>query len=570
MDALPLLDVLASPSDDQHCCWEYLEPPAPAPSPDLSISKLDPELLGYILYLASSPFTSSAPSPMSLTDVARYLAQVSRHWRAVALRYKTIWLGPALDWRAPYRWVGEVLRRSDPLPLEVVIPFEATARDPLVLSVVLMHIGRIRVLELELSPLTWWFVAESKQLDQRAPLLERLIISVDVDDTPRKRVQVAESRNIFAAHAPRLRHLQVHNCIIDLSQKIFDGLTILVIDNMQFIPIPQLLSMLRHMKLLEKLHVTRITENVLLPSNFPLSPDILEVHLLNLSELMVRTTMSVCATMMRGLVLPASCSIVIDAHNAYHEGRDVTVLLRRMQEVLSTWKCDPLTGRQSLLLGASEIVYTLQGPREDGRCHRDHPYISLSLTWHKRQTQFETLCKIFPLVAYTFSFCLMAPDAIGLLVSADVPCDVRKLLSHWLRTKKDVQAVHFQGHHTFITFEPLLRARSADDDDVVLPYMGDITFAGVNFADDARRYWRRLLKILKFRERMGSPIHEIDFVHCVGELEQREDIERRFGVMVKINGEDRSTCSSDDSDESDSDGEDSDYTVQALSDVEDF
>ncbi|KAJ3501609.1 hypothetical protein NLJ89_g9260 [Agrocybe chaxingu] len=354
---------------------------------------------------------------------------------------------------------------------------------------------------------------------------------------------------MFAAHAPRLRHFQTHNCLIDLSQKIFNGLTVLVIDNMQFIPIPQLLSMLRHMKLLEKLHVTRTPENVLLPSNFPISPDILEVHLLNLSELMISASMSVCATMMQGLVLPSSCSVVINAQNAYHEGRDLTILLRRMQEILSIWKCDPLTGRQSLLLSASEIIYTLQGPREDGRCHRDHPYISLALSWHKRQTKVETLYKLFPLVAYTFSFCLMAPDALGLLVSADVPCDVT---------------------HTFITFEPLLRARNADDDDVVLPYMGDITFAGVNFADDARRYWRRLLKILKFRERVGSPIHEVDFVHCVGELEQREDIERRFGVMVKINGEDRSTCTSGDSDESDSDGEDSDYTVQALSDVEDF
>jgi hypothetical protein len=135
---------------------------------------------------------------------------------------------------------------------------------------------------------------------------------------------------------------------------------------------------------------------------------------------------------------------------------------------------------------------------------------------------------------------------------------IRNLLLPWLESLTYLQAIEFRGHETFAIMERLFRGPRLRFD-VLLPDLGDMTFVEVDFTTQRRRYWRRLLKILKFRasREVDAPILQLDFVQCSGNF-RRENLLGRFGTVVKIDGME---CS-----DNEDDDEDSDYTVQELSD----
>ena len=522
------------------------------------ISRLSEDLLGYILDICSSD--GGPRSGRVLANTARFTAQVNRQWRAVALSHKLIWLGPALNWFSSHQWVDEVLRRSDPLPLDVIIPFDAAKRNPQVVLNALKHVSRIRTLELELLSHWWLFVMDSRSLQQKAPQLERFSLSIN-QGFDRRRQCTPEPQNMFGGYAPRLQHFQIHDCSMNLNPETYRSLRALVIDKMQYIPVFELMNILSHMKCLEKLHVIRAPDNAVFPDIYMPSAHIPDVHLLNLSELMVSATLPACASIMRSLVIPPSCSMEIDAHDAQHEGRDIMSLLGRITESLTNWRCDSLTGRQSLHFGVAEVGYSFEGPPEDGVSHREHPFIGLTLSWYQRSSQVDQLFSLFPLLTAAFRRCQEPPNTLSILASNEMPHllshNVRHMLEPWLHKMDYIQAIEFQNHQTFVLMETLLRG---SDCNILLPHMGDIVFFNVNFVTQKKRCWRRLVDILRFREHAEAPVLQVDFVDCVGEF-RGENIPGRFGTAIKINGRD---CS--DEDDDDGEGEDSDYTVQGLSD----
>jgi hypothetical protein len=148
----------------------------------------------------------------------------------------------------------------------------------------------------------------------------------------------------------------------------------------------------------------------------------------------------------------------------------------------------------------------------------------------------------------------MASEGIDVRMYAHV----REVLLPWLEGLTYIQAIEFAGHETFAIMERLFRCPKIESD-VLLPDLGDLTFVGVDFTTQRRQYWRRLLKILKFRASrdVDSPILQLDFVRCKGDF-RGENLLGRFGTVVMVDGVE---CEDDDEDD-----EASDYTVQELSD----
>ena len=525
-----------------------------------SINKLNQDLLGYIIYLCSSE--DGVSTQYTLRNTARFSSQVNTHWRSLSLRNKTIWLGPVLDWFSPPKWVAEVLRRSDPLPLDVIIPLDAANRCPLVVSVALLYLCRMRTLELTLEDNAWWwFITQSNQLKTRAPLLQKLIVDIRSGVQPKRRLHSAESLSMFGGHAPRLQHLQVRNCSLNLTQLASSALRVLVIEDIQYIPIPELLDMLRQMKCLESLQIVLPLESAAIHDVYVSSAYICDVHLLNLAELRVSAPSSTCAKLLHALVLPSSCALVIDAQHdpSSHDGQDLLTIISRFESILGNWACEPLMGRQYLRFGMDEVGFSVDAPQDDNIA--SHPLLSLTFWWAHDASQVEMLFAFLPLLISLFSRSSRLPDSLSISVSRGVPPelypDLRSLLIPWLKSVKYIQAIEFQSHNAFALMEKLFLGPRLD---ILLPHLSDMTFVKVDFTTQKRRYWRRLLKVLKFRasDRVDAPILQLDFIHCVGDF-RRENLGGRFGTMVKINGND---CSDDD-DEAD---EASDYTVQDFSD----
>lgn len=520
------------------------------------ISSLSSELLSYVIYLSSAQDGGLSPKRV-FENSARFASQVNRNWRTLSLKSSRIWLA-ILNWYSSPKWVEEVLRRSDPLPLDVIIPLDAAIRCPLVVSMALMHLSRIRRLELTLVASAWWFVVQSKQLKTRAPLLEQFSLEIKAGIPGQKRMYIPEPSHIFGAHAPRLGQLRIRNCSVDLTQSAFASLRVLCIDKIQHISLPDFLDILRPMKYLETLRVVRPPDNTIC-SAYPSQTFTSDVHMLCLSELTISAPLSTCAGILSFLVLPESCTITVDA--LYRPGDDVRTLIARFEDILRNWTCEPLTGRQHLHFDMNEVGYSIEGPTETVFPSRTHPSLSLSLWWWNA-SQAQTLCSMLPLLTSLFGRCDQPPYTLSVEARKNVDLrlypTIRNLLCPWLESLAYIQAIEFRGHETFMIMERLFHGRAGLD--VLLPDLGDMAFIEVDFTTQRRRYWRRLLKILKSRasEEVDSPILQLDFVQCKGYF-RRENLLGRFGTVVKIDGND---CSDGDDD----DDEDSDYTVQELSD----
>ena len=523
------------------------------PSP---ISRLSPELLSYIIYLSSAQNEISSPKKI-LDTTARCTSQVNRQWRSISLKYGLIWLG-VLNWYSSAKWVEEVLRRSDPLPLDVVIPLDAAIRCPLVVSMALMHLSRIRRLELTLEASAWWFIVQSKQLKTRAPLLEEFSLKIKAGIVGHRHMCIPESLNTFGSHAPRLEEFRIQNCSVDLTQSVFASLRVLVIDEIQHISLPDFLDILRPMKYLETLRMVRPPDNTMC-NVYATQALISDVHMLSLSELVISAPLPTCAGILRFLVLPESCSIIIDAF--FQPGDDIRAVFPRFEDILRNWTCEPLTGRQCLTFGMTEAGFSIEGPAKSALSLRKHPSLSLSLWWCNT-TQAQTLFVMLPLLTSLFGRCAQPPYTLSVMASRDVDPHqyphIRNLLLPCLEGLTYIQAIEFHGQESFSIMERLFRYPRLRLD-ALLPDLGDVTFVEVDFTTQRRRCWRRLLKVLKFRasREVDAPILQLDFVRCRGDF-RRENLSRRFGTVVKIDGIE---CS-----DNEDDDEGSDYTVQELSD----
>ena len=538
--------------------------------------KFSPDtLLDRVLYLSSADDEFCVgESVHERAKMARATAQVCRRWRQRALNTPSIWLGPVLSWYSHPAWLSIVLERSNPLPFPAFIPYEALERYPAdTLLVILKHLPRIQHLDMTVGFRLWQMVIESKYLEQQAPCLQTFNLSI-ADESERRKISIPEQENLFGGWAPLLRQFRVEHCPINLARKMYSGLQGLYLDVLHLIPPVQLLNALQNMPHLEHLHLTRRPGN---PRFIVDTPDLPPIHLAKLQDLQVSDSASVSAGVLKNLRFPSSCSIRLRIYHA-SDGRYLREIRKQLRNSLSEWGCEPLTGRLILTIGATSLTFTVEAPDVDQASDMVHPHVSLAFSWEPDTSSSTTLLSLFTLIAPVFQSCEAPPDTLVVYSDLRLPTQMRNQFSKWLRKMDTIQSLEL---HTNAAFSLLkLRLEVSDDDTsletlsiygtfdedeepVLLPFLTDLILVDVNFPSERRRYWKRLMSTLKLRQDTGYPLMLVDFVHCVGEIDLRDV--GRYVAEVKKDGEDYDEL--DDSDE-DTSGCDSDYTIQADSDIE--
>lgn len=543
----------------------------PRPSESLSVSSISSRLgcreIQHILLLASAE-NGDPPSMRSRT--ARFTSQINRYWRACALSLPALWVGPALSrWYSQLPWLDIVLQRSDPLPFDAIIP---PAAPQTVIGLVLQHLRRIRVLEFEIHTLEAWAQVETALRENKAMHLQKFSINVSLtlsmSERRRRQLPASSSKNLFCGCAPSLTEFKTSYYPVDLTPKLFYNLKVLVIDKIQFVPVPHLLDVLRNMTGLEELEITRPAENVIWHKHFEASISTPHpIAMSSLRKLSVSAPISVCAEILRDLTIQGStCDIRLHCLNACF-GRDLREVTSRLETTLGQWQCEPYTGQLSMSIGPSYITFSVQGSVNYSDCQP--PSICLKVSWPDQYaTTLDNFFALFPSVAKPFCRYEEAPDTLALFCELEMVSTpdglsaLRPVLKHFLRALKDhIQRIIFTNQHSFDLFGPLLGPAHNDPDgnssEVLLLVLGDLILEDINFRVHHREQWKRLLRILRWREAAGFPVHEVDFVRCTGNYSQ--SIPVKCGIEVKVDGVYLS-------DYSENDDGDSDYTILGESD----
>ena len=282
----------------------------------LPILRIYPDLLEYIFLLATN-FEFENPILHRKRAILSY-SQTCHDWRVVATSIKSLWAG-LVDFEINSEaWNKELLRRSHPFPI-VVGSTAYTLRDPRVISAELVHLERIRIYHVGFDISIWDILVN--RLQQPAPLIEYLDIS---QINYRATDPFIFPSNLFAGDAPRLKRLDMMQCLVDFKAPVLRSLTALSVDffNPSNAPTPlEWLENLSHLPSLTSLrllnsmrsqgHSTRGTKQVELPL---------------LSRLDLDASLHDTRIFIDGLKFPVSCGLIITCSECY-PGPDLDIVL---------------------------------------------------------------------------------------------------------------------------------------------------------------------------------------------------------------------------------------------------
>ncbi|KAF9524784.1 hypothetical protein CPB83DRAFT_838661 [Crepidotus variabilis] len=378
-------------------CTDQNTPLTLQPSRPLPSFKLYADLLGYI-------FVISAGQEVNLRSRRRIVlsyAQTCHDWREAALLMKGLWVQLADFDEMSWVWNEEMLRRSHPLSFTVGTR-TWSPRDAMVIGKELRYLERINTYRLGFTSETWPFLVEA--LQHPAKRIEYLSLA-HVPAKPRSlnphpRSSPGETErfmlpgSLFSHSAPRLQHLKLEGCFIDLSTPLFRQLTslaVLDIDS-RYNTAPtftEWADLLATMPLLVDLSL----KNAIMSSKSPLRPHKrrrvrefslsptresdhgtskrIERHLLSsLQRLYIDGPLSEVTALLRAIILPGACEVALVCTEC-HAGEEleyiqkvwVQQLLQSLDRRRKELNNQP-TSRLPLLISASHSNLCLRSDDE--------------------------------------------------------------------------------------------------------------------------------------------------------------------------------------------------------------
>ncbi|KAL4268502.1 hypothetical protein AB1N83_004133 [Pleurotus pulmonarius] len=248
---------------------------------DISIFKLPTEIIMKIFLFVKATVASSSE--------VSFLAMVCREWREIAFALPEIWSSLDLSQKD---CVLELLRRSDPAPLQIHAPY-SWAFDEHITESIMSEVGRIRELKLEI-PLDMVFCFLEVNAAASAPLLEHLELG------HRQLVDVNVPSEIMDRPMPSLRVLKLVHLTLRAQPPPFPHLTSLYIYRAAT---SVLLSILEHSPNLEDIQIQDLFPHTPIDhSKFPL-------RLSHLSNLSLSATGIESSAIPANLVCPQSACI---------------------------------------------------------------------------------------------------------------------------------------------------------------------------------------------------------------------------------------------------------------------
>ena len=275
----------------------------------LPILRIYPDLLEYIFLLGTD--FDFEDTILHRQRVILSYSQTCHDWRIVAISIRSLWAG-LVDFEVNSEaWNKELLRRSHPLPIVVgSIATAYTLRHSRVISPELANLQRIRIYHVGFDISTWDILLD--RLQHPAPFIEYLDIN---HINYRSTESFIFPSKLFAGDAPRLKRLDITQCLVDFQAPVLRSLTALSVEffNTSNAPTPsEWLENLTHLpsliylRLLNSMrsqdHSTRGTKQVELPF---------------LSTLNLDASLHETYIFFDGLKYPVSCGLIINCHECY-------------------------------------------------------------------------------------------------------------------------------------------------------------------------------------------------------------------------------------------------------------
>ncbi|RDB25989.1 hypothetical protein Hypma_006101 [Hypsizygus marmoreus] len=326
----------------------------------LPVAQLPPEILCWIFELFKiADYFPFDPFSMSWTRVTHVCAS----WRRIAISCPTLWNN--IHDAVGLMWANEMLKRSVPAPLTVSAVLNIYKVQNL--QAIFSHAQRFRKLSISVPfdhPATLvQQVIDTGVLVASAPLLEDLRVC------GRILTDILEE-DLFLGRTPRLRHLQLFECILPSDLPMLQGpLTTLHISFLDFfsdgrIPISEVVTILRGISTLENLVLINA---LLLPFSPPADSPLPQrtVNLPHLKFLHVETGPSECGSFLDHLVHLPPTNIKLRCSFTPHS-TDVSRLLPS----LAYWsnetqnRPEPFIGLKCKFKNHSDICLTLSTTRD--------------------------------------------------------------------------------------------------------------------------------------------------------------------------------------------------------------
>lgn len=320
-----------------------------------SISRLPNELLYRIFaegYLSPGA-AGFAQIIWTCCDSKRYIAQVCSRWRAVALGCPHMWC--EVDLSTGIRWISEVLKRSQDLPIEVYIP-RSTKQERITLA---FRTQRIRGV-----------YGHVKDGDLAVKVLDAIRELGALEEINFILPHTGQFRGSKQLLTSSLRRLWLTGPSIPLSSTLnFPTLTCLHVNHPWHTKTAsQWLTIIRRLPLLHELCLRHCIKTDDSRSDFVgFEPEILlplppPIKLLNLEKLELRGHHCACGFIFRALLVPASCTLTFMTHDA-NIGPTIDALITFLksshfysQSYVSPLREHPFTTRSLLLrIGATSL-----------------------------------------------------------------------------------------------------------------------------------------------------------------------------------------------------------------------
>ena len=271
----------------------------------LPILRIYPDLLEYIFLLTTS------------FDILSY-SQTCHDWRIVAISIRSLWAG-LVDFEVNSEaWNKELLRRSYPFPI-VVGHTAHFLRHSRVISAELAHMERIRVYRVGFGISTWDILVE--RLQQPAPQIEYLDIN---HINYRATDSFILPSNLFAGDAPRLKRLDMTQCLVDFQAPVLRSLTALWVEFLNELKAPTPLEWLENLSHLPSLTSLRLFNAMRSRHHSTLETKQVELPLL--STLSLDASLHDTRIFIDGLKFPVSCGLFVSCYHCY-PGPDLDIVL---------------------------------------------------------------------------------------------------------------------------------------------------------------------------------------------------------------------------------------------------
>ena len=485
----------------------------------LPILSIYPDLLEYIFLL-------SVNSPTTTTIQQRQRAAISysqtcHDWRTVAISIKTLWSG-LVDFEANSKaWNRELLKRSYPSPI-VVGTMAHALRSCRVISAELAHLERMRVYRVGFEPKAWDILLEG--LQQPAPHLEYLNISHCIGHNDLHSFVLPST--LFAGDAPRLKRLEMTQCLVDFKAPVLRSLVTLSIENLNASMALTPLEWLDHLKRLPSLTTLRLINAMRPPSSHSTSSSSstsVVTQLSHLSALHVDASLPELSVFLEGLEFPVSCGLMMSCNDSY-PGPELDVVLEvyvdrldyahrvrpeqcpffiyAQRSTVSIWNEQPFYHSSNVTTDSSH----------DSKKTPPRPSLCLDLNL---LGGFEFGCweSLLTPVLYTlresFSTFTSIQLQLPMVHPGLLPCLVRATR---LTQLINVSAVMTKKLLSHIQQQPSSSSSSSSSSSIPLPALDTIMFS-----DDESMWgapYRSFVSFLSWRRRVGYPVDKVVFKRC--------------------------------------------------------